>query len=55
MFVGGDWLPSATGETFDASSPATGELIATVAQGDRDDARSRDRAPRAARPTAGPG
>ena len=39
MFVGGDWQPSATGETFDATSPATGELIGTVPQGDRDDAR----------------
>src|SRR5262249_20684935 len=38
MFVGGDWLPSATGETFDAVSPATGEGIGTVPQGDRDDA-----------------
>ena len=26
MFVGGDWQPSASGETFDATSPATGEL-----------------------------
>src|SRR3977135_874514 len=39
MFVGGDWRSSASGETFDASSPATGELIGTVPQGDRDDAR----------------
>jgi acyl-CoA reductase-like NAD-dependent aldehyde dehydrogenase len=39
MFVGGDWQSSASGETFDASSPATGELIGTVPQGDRDDAR----------------
>jgi acyl-CoA reductase-like NAD-dependent aldehyde dehydrogenase len=39
MFIGGDWRSSATGETFDAISPATGELIATVPQGDREDAR----------------
>jgi acyl-CoA reductase-like NAD-dependent aldehyde dehydrogenase len=39
MFVGGDWQPSASGETFEATSPATGELIGTVPQGDRDDAR----------------
>jgi acyl-CoA reductase-like NAD-dependent aldehyde dehydrogenase len=38
MFVGGSWQPSASGETFDATSPATGELIATVPQGDRGDA-----------------
>jgi acyl-CoA reductase-like NAD-dependent aldehyde dehydrogenase len=38
MFVGGSWQPSATGETFEATSPATGEVIATVPQGDRADA-----------------
>ena len=38
MFVGGSWQPSVSGETFDATSPATGELIATVPQGDREDA-----------------
>ena len=40
MFVGGNWCPAATGETFDATSPASGELIGTVPQGDRDDARA---------------
>src|SRR5436305_8246594 len=39
MFVGADWRASATGETFEATSPATGAAIGTVAQGDRDDAR----------------
>jgi acyl-CoA reductase-like NAD-dependent aldehyde dehydrogenase len=39
MFVGGDWQDSASGETFDATSPATGQPIGTVPQGDRDDAR----------------
>jgi len=39
MFVGGEWRPSAAGETFEATSPATGDLIGTVPQGDRDDAR----------------
>jgi len=38
MFVGGSWQPSASGETFEATSPATGEVIATVPQGDRSDA-----------------
>ena len=38
MFVGGNWQPSASGETFEATSPATGELIGTVPQGDRGDA-----------------
>jgi succinate-semialdehyde dehydrogenase/glutarate-semialdehyde dehydrogenase len=40
MFVGGNWQPSASGETLDATSPATGEVIGTVPQGDREDARS---------------
>jgi acyl-CoA reductase-like NAD-dependent aldehyde dehydrogenase len=39
MFVGGSWLESISRETFDARSPATGGVIATVPQGDRDDAR----------------
>jgi acyl-CoA reductase-like NAD-dependent aldehyde dehydrogenase len=48
MFVGGAWQSSATGETFDATSPATGELIAAVAQGDREDAVAAIAAARAA-------
>ncbi len=48
MFVNGDWQPSSTGETFEATSPATGELIGTVPQGDRDDARRAIAAARAA-------
>jgi len=38
MFVGGAWTPALTGETFTAESPATGEAIAEVPKGDRDDA-----------------
>jgi len=38
MFFGGRWQPSASGETFEATSPATGDVIATVPQGDRGDA-----------------
>ncbi|MDQ6605913.1 MAG: aldehyde dehydrogenase family protein [Actinomycetota bacterium] len=48
MFVGGGWGPSQSGETFDASSPASGELIGTVPQGDRDDARRAIESARAA-------
>jgi succinate-semialdehyde dehydrogenase/glutarate-semialdehyde dehydrogenase len=48
MFVAGDWRASATGETFQATSPATGEVIGTVPQGDRDDARQAIEAARAA-------
>jgi len=40
MFIGGEWRPSASGETFEAASPATGEVIASVPRGDRDDARA---------------
>jgi acyl-CoA reductase-like NAD-dependent aldehyde dehydrogenase len=39
MFIAGEWQDSASGETFDATSPANGELIGTVPQGDRTDAR----------------
>src|ERR1700716_4273961 len=39
MFVDGEWVQSGTGETFEATSPATGEPIATIPQGDREDAR----------------
>ena len=39
MFVDGAWTSSLSGETFDADSPATGETIGAVPQGDRDDAR----------------
>jgi acyl-CoA reductase-like NAD-dependent aldehyde dehydrogenase len=38
MFLGGSWQPSASGETFEAKSPATGETIGSVPQGDRSDA-----------------
>ena len=45
MFVGGTWVDSQNGETFDAVSPATGEVIATLPRGTREDA---DRAVEAA-------
>jgi succinate-semialdehyde dehydrogenase/glutarate-semialdehyde dehydrogenase len=38
MFVDGEWRPAASGETFEATSPATGESLGTVPQGDRGDA-----------------
>jgi acyl-CoA reductase-like NAD-dependent aldehyde dehydrogenase len=40
MFIGGEWRPSITGQTVTALSPATGETIGTVPEGDREDARS---------------
>ena len=39
MFLDGAWTSALSGETFDADSPATGEMIGAVPQGDRDDAR----------------
>src|SRR5207302_4630907 len=39
MFVGGAWTGAASGETFTAESPATGEAIGEVPQGGREDAR----------------
>jgi succinate-semialdehyde dehydrogenase/glutarate-semialdehyde dehydrogenase len=39
MFIGGNWQPSASGETFEATSPANGEVIGSIPQGDREDAR----------------
>jgi acyl-CoA reductase-like NAD-dependent aldehyde dehydrogenase len=38
MFVGGEWTLSLSGETFEAESPATGEVIGVVQQGGREDA-----------------
>jgi acyl-CoA reductase-like NAD-dependent aldehyde dehydrogenase len=38
MFVDGAWGPARSGETFTAESPATGEAIAEVPQGAREDA-----------------
>jgi acyl-CoA reductase-like NAD-dependent aldehyde dehydrogenase len=39
MFVAGEWAPSASGETAESASPATGEQLGTVPRGDRQDAR----------------
>jgi len=39
MFLGGAWVGAASGEVFTAESPATGEAIGEVPQGDREDAR----------------
>jgi succinate-semialdehyde dehydrogenase/glutarate-semialdehyde dehydrogenase len=38
MFVDGDWTEAASGETFTADSPATGEAIGEIPQGSREDA-----------------
>jgi 1-pyrroline dehydrogenase len=46
MFVGGDWVPSASGETQEVLNPATGDVIAEVPRGSDEDV---DRAVKAAR------
>jgi succinate-semialdehyde dehydrogenase/glutarate-semialdehyde dehydrogenase len=39
LFIGGEWVEAESGEVAEADSPATGESLGPVAQGDRDDAR----------------
>jgi phenylacetaldehyde dehydrogenase len=46
MLVGGKWVDSASGKTFPTYNPATGEILARVVEGDREDV---DRAVGAAR------
>ena len=36
-FIGGRWTPSVSGKTFDTINPATEEVIAQVAEGDKED------------------
>lgn len=51
MFVDGRWVDSEGGETFEARSPATGELIAHLPKGTRADASRAIEAAHRARPT----
>jgi aldehyde dehydrogenase (NAD+) len=37
LFIGGQWVPSQSGKTFDTVNPATEEVIASVAEGDAAD------------------
>jgi acyl-CoA reductase-like NAD-dependent aldehyde dehydrogenase len=46
MLINGEWVDSITGETFNTYNPATGELIANIPQGTKEDV---DRAVAAAR------
>jgi acyl-CoA reductase-like NAD-dependent aldehyde dehydrogenase len=39
MLIGGEWVASESGATFDATSPATGEVIGALPEGTREDAR----------------
>ncbi len=45
-FIGGNWVPAASGKTFETINPATEEVITQVAEGDAEDV---DRAVKAAR------
>ncbi len=49
MFINGRWEESESGEWFEARSPATGEVIARLPQGTREDARRAIAAANAAR------
>src|SRR5277367_1777927 len=46
MLINGKWVEAASGKTFPTYNPATGEVLAHVAEGDREDI---DRAVKAAR------
>jgi len=46
MFIGGKWVNAASGKTFPTYNPATGEVMAQIAEGDREDV---NRAVKAAR------
>src|SRR5262245_55854416 len=46
MLIDGRWVTAVSGKTFESRNPATGELLATVAEGDKEDI---DRAVAAAR------
>ena len=46
MLIGGKWMEAASGKTFSTPNPATGGVLAHVAEGDREDI---DRAVKAAR------
>jgi phenylacetaldehyde dehydrogenase len=37
MLIGSDWVPAASGKTFPVYNPSTGDVLAQVAEGDRED------------------
>jgi aldehyde dehydrogenase (NAD+) len=37
MLINGEWVCAASGKTFESRNPATGDLLATVAEGDAED------------------
>src|SRR5215475_10523929 len=37
MFINGQWVDAASGQTFETPNPATGETLARIAEGDAED------------------
>jgi phenylacetaldehyde dehydrogenase len=48
MFINGQWVDAASGQTFETPNPATGETLARIAEGDAEDIKRAVRAARAA-------
>ena len=48
LFINGKWVEAASGKTFPSYNPATGEVLANVAEGDREDIERAVKAARAA-------
>ena len=40
MFINGEWVEATSGQRFEVTNPATGEVIDTVPDGGADDARA---------------
>ena len=38
LFIGGQWVDGSQGETYEVHNPATGELLAAMASGTKEDA-----------------
>src|SRR5271154_785811 len=48
MLISGEWVRAASGKTFESRNPATGDVLETVAEGDKEDIDSAGAAARAA-------
>src|SRR4029077_17258992 len=48
MLINGKWVDAASGKTFPTYNPATGDVLANVAEGDQEDVNRAVRAARAA-------
>ncbi len=49
LLIGGQWAEAASGKTFETVNPATGEVLARVAEGDQEDVNRAVAAAKAAR------